>query len=456
MRTRYLKPLTIVTALAAFGLAGRAEAPHIYAIRGARIVTAAGAPIASGTIVIRDGVIEAVGADVAIPPEARVIDASGLTAYPGLIDMGTTTGLDVPTSTAPQNPRTTEEIERYKRSTILRPHLEAADHVRPDAPELNAYAAAGITSVLAVPPGSIVKGQSALLNVAFPEDEPQIGAPADVRTGLNVVKPHVALHVDFGGRGGGGGYPQSLMGVIAFVRQSFLDAQHYRLVQQRWERVKSGEGRPQYDPALEALQPALDRRLPVAFESGQAREILRSLKMASEFKLDPVITGAREADQVVADLKAANARVVYNLNFPTRPRTLAPDADEPLETLRDRADAPKTPAALEKAGILFAFESSGLRDQKDFVRNVAKAVKEGLSPDAAVRALTINAARIAGAADRVGSLEKGKIANVLLTDGDLFDEKMRIRHLFVDGRLVKIEEAPAGGGRGRGRGRGGN
>jgi imidazolonepropionase-like amidohydrolase len=176
--------------------------------------------------------------------------------------------------------------------------------------------------------------------------------------------------------------------------------------------------------------------------------------MAKEFKLDPIVTGGREADQVIADLKAANARVIYDLNYPVRPRTLPPDADEPLGTLRTRANAPKTPGALDKAGIVFAFQSAGLRDEKDFLRNAARAVKDGLPADAALRALTLNAARIAGAADRLGSLEKGKMANIIVTDGDLFEERTRIRHVFVDGRLVKLEEsAPAGGGR-RGRGSG--
>jgi imidazolonepropionase-like amidohydrolase len=170
--------------------------------------------------------------------------------------------------------------------------------------------------------------------------------------------------------------------------------------------------------------------------------------MAREFKLDPVITGAREADQVATHLKAQNARVIYNLNFPVRSRMLPPDADEPVRELRARAQAPKVPAALEKAGVTFAFSSSGVREPRDFVRNAARIVREGLPADAALRALTIDAARIAGAADRVGSLEKGKIANVIVTEGDLFDEKMRIRHAFVDGRSVTIDDIPP---QGRGR-----
>jgi imidazolonepropionase-like amidohydrolase len=262
------------------------------------------------------------------------------------------------------------------------------------------------------------------------------------------VRTPVALHVDLGGRGGGGGYPASLMGSIAFVRQAFLDAQHHQLSRQHYERVKSSASRPLHDTPLEALQPALTGRLPVAFEADTSRQILRALAMAREFKLDPVITGAREADQVTADLKAQNARVIYSLNFPVRPRTLAPDADEPLRELRGRAEAPRIPSALAKAGLTFAFSSSGVREPRDFVRNAARAVREGLPADAAVRALTIDAARIAGAADRLGSLEKGKIANIVVVEGDLFDEKMRVRHVFVDGRSVTVEEPPA---QGRGR-----
>ncbi|MBA3885218.1 MAG: amidohydrolase family protein [Acidobacteria bacterium] len=119
------------------------------------------------------------------------------------------------------------------------------------------------------------------------------------------------------------------------------------------------------------------------------------------------MTGAGQADEGAAELKARNVRVIYNLNFPVRSRALPPDADEPLATLKARANAPKVPAALDKAGVTFAFSSAGLRDPPDFVRNAGRAVREGLPADSAIRALTINAAQIAGAADRVGSLERG-------------------------------------------------
>ena len=432
----------------------RADVPQVFAIKGARIVTVAGAPLPSGTILVRNGLIEAVGADVTVPGTATVIDGTGLTVYPGLIDMGNSTSVDAATPPAPQTFRTTEEAERYRRAANFRPGLEAAVNLRADSPELSRLASAGITTILATPPSGIVRGQSALVNVVGPTDQPQIGNVGDYRQGLQVLRTPVALHVDYDGGAGRGGYPASLMGVISFVRQGFIDARYQRDVQERYAKAANpGVARPNYDTALNALQPALDGKLPVAFEANAAREILRALDMAREFKLDPIVTGGGEAHEVAADLKSRNARVIYNVNYPTRSRSLAPDADEPIATLRARANAPKVPAALQKAGVTFAFSGAGLRDPRDFVRNVARAVREGLPADAALRALTADAARIAGAADRLGTLEKGRIANLLVTEGDIFDNAMKVKHVFVDGRMVPIEDAPAAtGGRG---GRGG-
>jgi imidazolonepropionase-like amidohydrolase len=436
---------------AALAVGTSADAPHVYAIKGARIVPAAGPTIASGTVVVRNGLIVAVGSAIEAPTDAQIIDGSGLTVYPGLIDMASSVGLDLQVNRQqPAGLRTTEEVERWKRNLILTPSVDAADHIR-EAPELSRLASAGITSVLSTPPGVIVKGRSALVNVAAPVDEPAIGHVGDYRRGIQVVRTPVALHIEFPGGVGGDAYPNSLLGVISFVRQSFLDAQHQQIVARR--AMKDAGVKPSHDPSLEALQPALEGKLPVAFEVNTSREILRALEMAKEFKLDPMISGGREADQVASDLKMRNARVIYNLNYPTRPRTLAPDADESLRTLRERANAPKVPAALDKAGVTFAFSATGLREPRDFVRNAARAVREGLSADAALRALTINAAKIAGADSRVGSIEKGKIANLLVTDGDLFEERTQVKHVFVDGRMIVLDApAPQRGGRG---GRGG-
>ena len=411
-------------------LSAQQEAPYSYAITGARVFPVSSAPIDNATVVLSGGVITAIGTNATVPAGAITITGKGLNVYPGLIDMGSSAGLEAPAIPRAENPQTTEDVERVKRDTLLRAHLRAADHMNPAATALTKAAEAGITAILATPGSDGIRGQSALVLTSIGTDLPQIGALADDRRGAVVVRTPVALHVGVADRPAGGeAYPNSLMGIIAFNRQAFLDAQWYQ----------QAKNRPHSAP-LDAMQPALAGRLPVAFRASTSREVLRALDMAKMFKLDPIITTARQVEDVTADLKAANARVIYSLNFPTRRTSLAPDADEALSVLRDRANAPKGPAVLDKAGVLFAFESNGLSDPKDFLKNAQKTVANGLSKDAAIKALTLNAATLAGAADRLGSLERGKMANVVVTEGDLFDEKTTIKHVFVNGRPVRLPD----------------
>jgi imidazolonepropionase-like amidohydrolase len=417
-----------VAAGAVLASAASADAPGVYAIRGARIVTVSAGTIETGTVVIRGGTIEAADAVVDPPPDAVIIDGAGLTVYPGLIDLGAAGATEALAAQPLRNPRTTAQVERWKRQQLFRPQTQASDIVKVDDADLARLAAGGITSVVAVPPGEVIAGYSALVNVASPLESPQVGGVPASRRSLAIVKAPVALHVSFPARPsvGTNAYPVSLMGVMAFVRQAFLDARQY-----------AGQGtqrRPAVeDPALAAMQPAVQRRVPVAFEANQSRQILRALRFAREMDLDPIITGAREAGAVADDLRAAGARVVVSLNYPQRSPALAPDDDEPLRDLEMRADAPNTPAALAQAGIRFGFESAGLTDAREFVRNAAQAIAHDLQPEAALRALTIDAATIAGAADRLGSIEKGKVANLIVTDRDLFDEQMKIVRVFVAG-----------------------
>jgi hypothetical protein len=340
----------------------------------------------------------------------------------------------------------------------------AAENLLGTNPTLGQLASAGITTVLAVPPSGIFKGQSALVNVVVPPDDPQISAVADYRRGLAVVKSPVATHINMAGRGGGQGYPGALLGTIAFTKQGLLDAQWQRDAEAQYQRMGGRGPRPIVEPALDALRPALAREIPTAFDAGSAREIDRAIDIATEFGLDPIVVGAAESADRTKELAAAKARVILSINFPTGRGGGAGGggagggrgggAGGPsLRQLKAQADAPKTPAALAQARIGFAFTSGG-SSPAEFVRNAARAIKDGgLSADAALRALTIDAARLAGAADRTGSLEKGKVGNVIVVEGDLFDGG-RVRHVFIDGRPVDIvPEAPAGGA-GRG-GRGG-
>jgi imidazolonepropionase-like amidohydrolase len=459
-----------------------ARAPR-YAITNARIVTVAGPVIDKGTVVMHDGVIEEVGAAVTAPADALIVDGSGLTVYPGLIDMANTaviesrTSAPVTATSAPGGGRgrggavatpdavTWADQEREARARYLHPDVTAASLVAYEGDDLRRLAAAGITSALAIPSQGILRGQSALVNVTAPPDSAEISALATYRRGLVVVRAPVAQHVVFAtgqgavaGGGAGSGYPGALLGVIAFARQSFLDAQWQKAARAFAERRKEAQVGG-FEPALDALAPALDRKMPVAFDASEEREILRALAFAKEFNLDPIIVGGAEAGNVIEDLKTANARVIVSANFQAVGGAAGgrgagggggrgSDADTPLRIVRMRQNAAKVPAALEKAGIPFAFTAGGLPAPGDFVRGVGRTVRDGgLAEDAALKALTINAATLAGAGDRLGSIEKGKMANVIVTEGSLF-ETPRIRHVFVAGWPLDLD-VPAQGTGGR-------
>ena len=482
MRTTRLLTINcaaILAAALAFTPIGAATpAGPLYAIKGARIHNVSGAPIAGGTIVMRNGVIEDVGANVTAPPDAIVIDGANMNVYPGLIDMNNDAPIDTGEDTAGGRGGTgapggrggattfasLEEAERAKRAAIMRPHFLAATNLRATSPELQQLANAGVTTVLAAPSTGIFKGQSALVNVVIPADDPQISTLADYRTGLAVVKSPVATHVNMSGRGGGAGYPGSLLGTIAFTEQGFLDAQWQRDAEAAYVRTGAKGPRPIVEPALDALKPALAKQMPVAFDVNEAREIDRALRLAATFGLDPIVVGASMAAERKAELAAAKARVILSINFPGgQGAGAAPPAGgggggrgggggaPSLRQLKLQADAPKVPAQLAQANVVFAFSSGGATPA-NFVRNAGRVIKEGgLTADAVLRAMTLGAAQIAGAADRVGSLEKGKIANLIVVEGDIFDGG-RVRQVFIDGRQVEVTEPPTAqtgrGGRG--------
>ncbi|MDQ3585662.1 MAG: amidohydrolase family protein, partial [Acidobacteriota bacterium] len=317
----------------------------------------------------------------------------------------------------------------------LQPEILAADVIRPGGDQLEAARNAGITSALTAPRDGIFIGQSAFINLAG--DTPQ----------QMIVRAPVALHVGFTPLRGGG-YPGSLLGVFSALRQTLLDAQRYRDAQAIYEKNPRGVRRPDQDKSLEALLPALARQMPVVLFADREREIHRALDLAQEFNLRAIIAGGGEAWKVADRLKAANVPVLLTLNFPKRTTANVPEADpETLRVLRDRVDAPKGAGKLAAAGVPFAFTSGGMTNMTDFLNNATKAVENGLQKDEALRALTIRAAEILGVNNQVGTIENGKIANLTVTRGDLFDRNRRITHVFIDGRPVDLRPVtPTGAG----------
>ncbi|MDT7808008.1 MAG: hypothetical protein QOJ70_1821 [Acidobacteriota bacterium] len=414
----------------------------VYAITNARIVTVSGPTIEHGTVVIRDGLIAAVGAAVTAPPDARTIDGTGLTVYPGLIDANTTLGIPRPTptpgagagvgggfaglfgQTAPSavSPNSTQ-------LPGLQPEILASDIIRPGGTEIEAARNAGITAAQTAPRGNVFLGQSAVINLAG--DSPQqmiVRSPVALYVGLNPI--------------GQGQYPGSLMGVFSSVRQMLLDARRFREANEIYERNPRGLRRPEQDKSLAALLPVLARQVPIVMQADREREIVRALDLAQEFNVLMVINGGLEADRVAARLKAANVPVLLSLNFPRRTAAASTEADpEPLRVLRERVEAPKTAGRLAAAGVRFAFQSGGMTAMTDFLSNAQRAVENGLARDEAVRAMTLRPAEILGVSNQLGSIEVGKIANLTVTRGDLLDKTRRIAHVFIDGRQMELRPA---------------
>jgi imidazolonepropionase-like amidohydrolase len=430
----------------------RAFEGDAYAIKGGTVVTVTGATIQKGTVVIRNGLIEAVGADIPIPGDARVIDATGMTVYPGLIDSYTNIGLGTATPATAQGGRgggapaapvpaipglapttTTTSAQPTPTPSGQSPELMASDQLRITAETFDNQRATGVTTVLTAPREGIYQGQSVLINLGGAEPEKLI------------IKNPVSLNVSFAsgrGFGGGGGFPGSQMGIFAFLRQSLLDAQHYKASWEHYNRNKRGTQRPETDKSLAALQPVITGQMPVAFSANSVREIKRAISLGEEFGLKFMIAGGLQSYQIADLLKQKNATVLLSLNYPQRPANLEDPESEPLRVLRERADAPKSAAALHKAGVRFAFQSGYLTRPADYIANAAKAIEAGLPKDEAIKAMTIYAAEIFGVSEQLGSIEKGKIANIVVTSGDLFDRRTQVKHIFIDGKPYEVK-APA-------------
>jgi imidazolonepropionase-like amidohydrolase len=474
--------------------------PSAYAITGARIVTAPGKSIDPGTIVVRRGLIEAVGLtkDVTVPYDAETIDGKGLVVYPGFIDMYTTVGQRAGaerSATGKGRP-----VDLAEAPLITTP----PDNRRGLTPEFDVAAALdltetiaeprrrlGFTDLISAPSGAIATGQSVLVSLSgMPRRESIVTAPVALHVHLAPpTEPPAAGNAtptlgvpglpgqvpgqppnpgQFRRRGMGGAegagenpYPRVLMGSIAHLRQAMLDAEHYDKLNAYYE--AHGGTRPPHDPALKALQAARKKKLPVWWESDTRDDIHRALDLAEEFGTTAVIVGGHEAAKVADRLKAAKVPVVVRLNFADEPRVptdqeyrkkSAADREEPLRVLAERKTKWKeqvaTAASLAKAGVPFAFATEGIERIDMFPAVLRQLIAGGLSADDALAALTKNAATIAGVAGRLGTLEPGKLGHIVAMTAPFNDEKAKVKYVLIDG--LKFDIKPEDRARTKGRG----
>jgi len=379
-----------------------------YVIRNTKIVTVSGATIPNGNILIQDGKIAAVGPNIPAPKGATVIDGKGLTAYPGMIDPHTSIGLtEVGSVGATQD---TTEMGDFN------PHIKASAAVNALSEHVGITRENGVTTVMAAPAGGLFAGQTAILNldgwvtkdmlvkdsagmiINFPR-EPQLAPDATAKQREEADKQWKDR--------------------IELIKKTLRDAQAFA-------KLLDAKVNTAPNLMLAALVPVVKGQMPAIFNVNRVAEIKAAIELAEEFKLKPILSGCAEAWKVADLLKTKNVPVF-----------LAGILDIPDEA--DPYDVNfATAAILSKAGVKFAFTSGGASSVRDLPWHAGTAAAFGLSKEEALKAVTIYPAQILNVADQIGSISEGKVANIMLVDGDPLELRTHVRHLFVNGKPVEV------------------
>jgi imidazolonepropionase-like amidohydrolase len=384
------------------------------AIRNARIVPVTSAPVERGTIVFANGVITAVGANVDVPAGATVIDGTGLSVYPGMIDSGSNVGLiEIDAIAATVD---TSELGDFN------PNAQAAVAINPHSELIPVTRVNGVTSVVSTPEGGIISGQSAVVQLAG-------WTPRQM-----VVKSPAAMHIRF---------PRLRSAPLVEIPQEeeaetnrrknytkeldrlrdvFRDARAYA------KAANARVRRFDRDLLLESLVPVVEGRVPVVMHANQARDIRAALAFADEFQLKVILSGAQDASRVIDDLKKRNVPVILGpiLSLPQR-------EDDPYDILFTNAKL------LHDNGIRFAIQTSDAHNTRNLPYHAASCAAFGLPKEEALKAVTIYPAEIWGVADRLGSLEVGKSANVIVTDGDPLEIRTTVSRVFIAGEEIAMD-----------------
>jgi imidazolonepropionase-like amidohydrolase len=407
-----------------------AEAPPVLAIRNARVIRVSGPTLPRATVIVRNGLIESVGENTAVPADAWVIEGEGLNIYPGLIDAVSTAGLAPPAGPAPAAAAAPAVIRGPQDRPSTQSWTRAADLIRPGEAAIATARARGFTSAAVFPAQGLVGGQGALINLGGGEAGKMIVA-APLAQSVSLTPQRNTSFRSF---------PSSVMGVYAYLRQLYADLDYYLKQKRDYAASPAGRPRPDYDRALEGLAESPRLLLPASTKN----DIVHALKLAADIKQPAILHGLAEGYRA-ADLLRSTPAIV-NTRWPRRPEDADPEEPERMRDLEVRDQAPNTPAEFVKAGVKFAFTSGG-QSPAEMLRGVRRAMERGLKTEDALRALTLSAAEIFGAGDRLGSVDAGKIANLVVTKGDLLAENPDIQFVLVDGvKYAPVEPAPASNG----------
>ena len=399
-----------------------------FAIVGARVVPVSGPVVENGTVVIQNGKIVAVGVGVAVPAGAEKIDGKGLSIFPGMIDASTAMGL----AEIGQGANATVDVSEVG---TMNANAKAIMGVNPHSSHVNVTRVNGITSVLAAPSGGLISGQAAVINL---NGSTQADMAVDGVAGLVINYPRVIGGGGFGGGGGGFGGGQGAQvdfneavrrrdAQIDDLKKIFKSAENYARAVEAYAKDKNLPA-PQTDLKYEAMVPYVRGQRPIFFTVERERDIRSVAKFVAEMKVKGIIVGGQEAWRAADDLKKNNISVIY-----TNIYSLPVREDDAYDSLYE------APSKMQQAGIRFCISTGDQgAEVRDLPYQAGLAGAYGLSPDEALKSVTLYPAQILGVADKLGSIETGKMANVVVTDGDLLDPRTNIKYLFINGRLLPL------------------
>jgi len=423
------------------GLTQAARRANVHALTHATVIVQPGTVLNDATVVLRDGLIESVKEAGPVPADAVEIDLTDHWIHAAFIDSSTRLALggsaaDESGGARSRSTTPTPATGAVHPLTRVRPETRARDGLRTiEAGDRQAerMRELGFATVLIAPDRGLFKGRSCLVSIAPGRPVSEI-----------IVKDDVAQHVSLARGGFGGGYPASLMGAVAAIRQTLHDSQRHRLWSERYAAQPLGMQRPPSSNAFEALAPLLEGHHPLVIEASGPQDALLAHRTAAEFELPLLIVASGHEWEIAEQLAQSGRALLYPIAFPEKPSIKEPHEalDLSLRSMRRYLDAAEGPSILRDAGVSFALTTRGLKNLTEFKKNLEKIVEAGMSGDELLAALTTTPATLLGVDGILGTLEPGKVGSLVVSDGPPFAKETRIKRLFIDGIDHEFEQKP--------------
>lgn len=418
------------TTLAQSDPTGTKRITDTYAITHATVFSSPGTS-SRATIIIKNGLIEDIGLSPKIPIDAQIIDGNSFFVYPGFIDVAAHAGVKAPPT--PEKPREFDPSDPPPHVAGITPYLSVLDYFDPEHEGVQKWRKEGFLMAQLIPQGEgMLTGKSAVVLYGQQNHSRLLAASAGLSAKFQAIQ---------------GIYPGTTLGVMAKWRDLYQNAK-LAIAHQALFTGNRGIPLPEKDPVLESFYPLINKSVPLIFEVSDELQIRRAIGLQKEEGFRLILTGVNEGNGMIPEIRDAGVNVVLSLDLPddkASHKEFEKASDEAKEHLTRVKDAYTSRLQLaadyEKAGIPFAFGTQSV-DSDLLMKNIRLMIANGLSEEAALAALTINAARMLGMEEVSGSIENGKLANLVITTDSVFKKEAQIKQVFVGGHLFEYDTGP--------------